>query len=212
MTDTTKDTGFWDKSARKYAARPVSDPQGYEQTLERTRQFLKPEDHVLEFGCGTGSTAFKLAPHVAHYLATDISGEMIAIGEERAAKEDTESLRFEQATPDNPAWVDQSFDAIIGFNILHLMVNRKEVYENFQRILKPGGYLITKTPCLKTIGLFMKIAIRLMQAVGRAPTLDFFNADELEAELTAAGFELIERERHGTNAMMDRPFLVMRKA
>jgi hypothetical protein len=46
----TKSTSFWDGAARKYAARPVADPAGYERTLERTRHYLKGADAVVEFG------------------------------------------------------------------------------------------------------------------------------------------------------------------
>ena len=78
---------FWDRAARKYAAAPISDTAGYERTLTCTREYLKPGDHALEFGCGTGTTALKLAPSVARYVATDISPEMIAIAREKAGKE-----------------------------------------------------------------------------------------------------------------------------
>ena len=73
------DERFWNRVARKYAALPIADVAGYERSLERTRSYLRPTDKVLEFGCGTGGTALKLAPSVASIVATDISGEMIAI-------------------------------------------------------------------------------------------------------------------------------------
>ena len=44
MAGTQSDARFWDKTARKYAASTVSDPDGYERTLERTRAFLTPDD------------------------------------------------------------------------------------------------------------------------------------------------------------------------
>ena len=59
------------RSARRYAAAAVSDPRGYERTLRRTRELLEENDHVLELGCGTGSTALRLADGVASYLGTD---------------------------------------------------------------------------------------------------------------------------------------------
>lgn len=39
---------------------------------------------VLEFGCGTGSTAREPAPHVARIPATNVSAAMISIGREKA--------------------------------------------------------------------------------------------------------------------------------
>jgi len=58
---TTDDTRFWDRGARKYARGAVADPAGYERTLDRTRGLLRPDHGVLELGCGTGSTALRLA-------------------------------------------------------------------------------------------------------------------------------------------------------
>ena len=80
------DTGnFWDKIAPKYAKKPVADPAAYEAKLDRVRALLRAEDRVLEIGCGTGSTALTLAPNVAEITATDISGGMIAIAEDKHA-------------------------------------------------------------------------------------------------------------------------------
>ena len=65
MAHTAADARFWDKSARKYAAAPIKDMEGYDRTVDRTRQLLRDTDTVLELGCGTGTTALKLAPHVS---------------------------------------------------------------------------------------------------------------------------------------------------
>ena len=64
---------FWDKIAKKYAKQPVADVPSYEKKLEITRGYLSPETQVLEFGCGTGSTAISHAPFVRHIRAIDHS-------------------------------------------------------------------------------------------------------------------------------------------
>jgi ubiquinone/menaquinone biosynthesis C-methylase UbiE len=79
---TASDAHFWDRTSRKYAKSKIADRAGYERTLERTRALLGPNVRVLELGCGTGTTALRLARDAQSYLATDISAEMIAIAEE----------------------------------------------------------------------------------------------------------------------------------
>ena len=73
-----RDAKFWDKIAARYARRPVPDEAVYQRKLALTREYLRPGAHLLEFGCGTGSTAIAHAPHLADILATDISAEMLA--------------------------------------------------------------------------------------------------------------------------------------
>ena len=95
MPRTANDARFWDRIARKYAADPIADMAGYERTLERTRHFLQSDHIVFELGCGTGTTALKLAPAVGRILATDVSSEMISIAREKAAGEGHLNVAFE---------------------------------------------------------------------------------------------------------------------
>jgi ubiquinone/menaquinone biosynthesis C-methylase UbiE len=202
---------FWDRAARKYAAAPIGDTAGYERTLARTREYLKPGDDALEFGCGTGTTALKLAPSVARYVATDISPEMIAIAREKAGKEGVGNAEFAVATPDAAPWPNASFDAVMAFNLLHLVTGRAEALADAHRLLKPGGLFISKTPCLKEMNPLIRLVVPVMQAFGRAPYVAFFSARELEQEIEAAGFEIVERARHASRGKDARIFLVARK-
>ena len=78
-----RSTRFWDKAARKYASSPIADLPGYERTLQRVRHWLQPSDRVLELGCGTATTALRLAPATAHYTATDLSAAMMDIARQK---------------------------------------------------------------------------------------------------------------------------------
>ena len=90
------DAAFWDRIAPKYARTPISNMDAYEATLARVKTHLSETDTVLELGCGTGTTAMKLAPGVAHVTASDVSGAMIGIGRARA------SARVRRARPGTP--------------------------------------------------------------------------------------------------------------
>jgi ubiquinone/menaquinone biosynthesis C-methylase UbiE len=208
---------FWDRMARKYAANPIRDPEGYERTIEHTRRYLKPGDAVLEIGAGTGTTALKLAPSVEHYVATDISSEMIVIGREKAEAEGRANITFEVNAGDASPWPDATFNAVLAYNLLHLLPERATALASIHRLLKPGGLFISKTPCLnemsQPLGFLVRLLVPLMQAVGRAPYVGFFSTADLERDITAAGFEIIERDRHSSRSKKDaRPFLVARRS
>jgi ubiquinone/menaquinone biosynthesis C-methylase UbiE len=205
------DARFWNRIARKYAADPIADMAGYERTLERARHYLKGDEMAFEFGCGTGTTALKLAPFVERIVATDISGEMIAITREKAKAEGRLNAVFEVATPDAAPWPDGTFDVAFGFNVLHLLAAREAALRGVHRLLKPGGLFIFKTPCLKDVNPLVRIAVPVMQAFGKAPFVGFFTAEDLERETAAAGFDIVERARHASRGKDARPFLVAQK-
>lgn len=205
------DARFWDRTARRYAADPIKDMAGYERTLDRTRHHLTGADAVLELGCGTGTTALALAPHVGRILATDLSAEMIAIGREKAAAQGCRNAEF-AAKPDFASWSDGAFDAVLAFNLWHLVADRAAMLADVHRVLKPGGLFVSKTPCLAEMNRLIRIAVPVMQLVGKAPYVAFFSAAALESEIERAGFTIIERARHGSGRKDPRIFLVARKA
>lgn len=207
----TDDARFWDRIARRYSRNPIGDMAGFERTLERTRHYLQPAHRVFEFGCGTGTTALKLAPSVDRIVSTDISGEMIEIARERAAAEGCTNADFEVATPDAARWPDGAFDVAVGFNVLHLVAERESVLRGIHRLLKAGGHFISKTPCLGEMNPLVRVALPVMQSFGRAPRVSYLNAGALEREITACGFDIVERGRHASRGKDTRPFLVARK-
>lgn len=202
---------FWDRAARKYAKSPIEDMAGYERTLDHARRLLKSTDVAIELGCGTGTTALKLAPSVARLVATDISAEMIAIAREKAAAENCANVEFVVATPDAAPYPDASFDAAMAFNLLHLIEDRAAALRGVHRLLKPGGLFISKTPVLSEMGFAIRLLVPVMQAFGKAPYVGFFSAEALEHEISEAGFEIIERARHGSGKKDMRTYLVARK-
>lgn len=194
MTHTAE---FWDKLAVKYAATPIRDMEAYEYTLARTRSYLSATDRVLEIGCGTGSTALALAGDVGEVTGTDISAEMVRIGSEKAVAEGAADVRFEVADGLSSAQKAADYDVVMGFNILHLTEDLEGILKALGQGVKPGGLLITKTPCLgePSIGLkrfAFRALIPVLQMIGKAPFVRSLSFQELEAMVTGAGFQIVE--------------------
>ncbi len=195
MTETmTQDATFWNRIAEKYARDKIADIDSYEATLDRVRSHLAETDRVVELGCGTGTTALRLADAVADYLATDISSEMCRIGAEKAS--DCPNLRFAVGTAETDALVEPgSVDAVLSFNHLHLVPDAKQTLIAAARMLKPGGLLIAKTACLNETWKMraMKPVIGLMTLFGKAPkTVRFFDVQTHDQMVIDAGFDIIE--------------------
>jgi len=192
---------FWDNMANGYSQQPIGDPEAYEYTTERTRSYLSATDKVLEIGCGTGGTARLLAPSVAEIIGTDISSGMIAIANRRAAEEGVENVRFETADALDPSFGDGQFDAILAHNLLHLLEDIPATVQRAHALLKPGGYFISKSGCLKEPNLgfkmgLMKLVLPLVQKLGKAPYVNYISIAELEGMITAPGFRIVESGNH----------------
>jgi len=185
-----KDARFWDRLAERYAKKPVDDEAAYKKKLSITRDYLREDMKVLEFGCGTGSTALYHAPAVKSILATDISSKMLAYAHEKAAKANVQNVEFRLATLTSLALPDASYDAVLGLNILHLLKDKDAAIREVYRVLKPGGVFISSTVCL---GDFMR-SMRFLAPIGHffrvLPILKTFGAAELEASLAETGFSI----------------------
>ncbi|WP_114009855.1 class I SAM-dependent methyltransferase [Cohaesibacter intestini] len=211
MSETTpKSAVFWDKLARRYAARPISNVEAYEQTLDRVRHYLSTDASVLELGCGTGSTALLLASHVGQYRASDISGEMIAIANEKLAQSDQANLEFVKADLYAESLDEQApYDALLAFNVIHLFEDTPDALKRINGLIKPDGLLISKTVCLSGLYGLLRIPIFFMQLFGKAPPVRFISAKRLARMMREAGFEIVEEGNFAKVKMAH--FVVARK-
>ena len=203
---------FWDRIAVKYAADPIADMAGYETTLRHVQGLLSADQDVLEIGCGTGTTALRLAPFTRRLLATDVSPGMIAIAREKLAAEPVPQLSFAVADADAPLAGPAAYDVVLAFNVLHLVTDLDRALELAVQALRPGGLLVSKTACLCEMNpLIRHLALPLMRAVGKAPPVLCFDDDELQSAIARQGMDIVSVERHGTRGKDFRVFIVARK-
>ncbi len=206
------DARFWDRTSRKYAKAAIADQAGYERTLDRTRALLGPDKRVLELGCGTGTTALRLAGDVAVYLATDISAAMIEIAGQKCAASPVKGLVFRAATAKALAHEAMQFDVVLGLNYLHLVRDVPGTLRYIHASLTTGGLFISKTPCLGNMNPIIRLVLLpAMRAVGKAPYVSVFGAADLNQHMSAAGFDVLAVEDHSTKGTDARPYIVARK-
>jgi ubiquinone/menaquinone biosynthesis C-methylase UbiE len=206
------DAHFWDRTSRKYAMRTIADQAAYERTLGRTRALLRSDDRVLELGCGTGTTALRLAGDVQDYLATDISAGMIAIANQKHAADPIQALVFRTATAEALAPDIAEFDAVLGFNYLHLVRDLPGTLRCVHALLAAKGLFISKTPCLGDANPLIRFALLpAMRAIGKAPYVGVFRAADLHQHIRAVGFDILATESHAAKGNDNRPYIVARK-
>jgi ubiquinone/menaquinone biosynthesis C-methylase UbiE len=195
--------------AEHYSKQPIADEAAYQKKLQVTREYFRPDMEVLEFGCGTGSTAITHAPHVKYIQAIDISSKMIEIAQGKADAENIENVTFERSTIEDFSVPDQTFDAVLGLSILHLLDNKEKVIARVHKMLKPGGIFVTSTACIGDTMKFLKFVVPIGRLfLGYIPLVRVFTARELVASLTGAGFEIAYHWHPGKNKAV---FIVAKK-
>jgi len=200
---------FWDKIAERYAKRPVADEAAYQKKLEVTRTHFRPDMEVLEFGCGTGSTAIAHAPYVKHILAIDISAKMIEIARRKAEAVKVTNVTFKQAAMDGFDAPDESFDAVMGHSILHLLENKEEAIAKTYRLLKPGGVFVSSTACIGDFMILFRLVAPIGPILGLWPPVKVFTKTALKDSLISAGFKIDHEWQPGKNKSV---FMVAKKA
>lgn len=198
---------FWDKAAPRYAKSPVRDEKSYQKKLAITQEYFRPDWSVLEFGCGTGSTAIVHAPHVRQILATDISAGMLAIAERKTLDAGIANVSFQQGTLESLELEAEGFDAVLGLNILHLLENVEATISRVNTLLKPGGIFVSSTVLVADVKLYWRLLIPVMQLLGLAPYVNCFDRRELVSMLTNAGFSVDYEWQPGRESV----FIIARK-
>ena len=184
---------FWDKIAEKYSKQPIANQKAYEIKLDLTREYFTPDSKVLEFGCGTGSTAILHAPFVRHIDALDVSPEMIRIARDKIAPAEVTNVAFSVADMDSFQAQPGSYDAALGLNILHLLDNRMASMGRVYEALKPGGYFISSTACIRE-KWYMRLLdpmFPLMNMFGQWPRVSRMTAKQLQADIESIGFKTV---------------------
>ena len=200
---------FWNRAAKRYYDKPVGNPEAYEEKLRLTRQRLRPDMNLLEFGCGTGGTAIRHASRVNHVHIVDISEAMLDIAREQASDAGVENISFECADIAQFKADDESYDVILGMSIIHLLKNPEDIISSAHRWLKPGGVFISSTVCLGDKMGWFRYIVPVGRAVRFMPYVNVFTTDWLLQNLETAGFT-IEHQWLPEGSMGT--FLICRKA
>lgn len=197
---------FWDRIAARYAARPLKNVAAYEAMLRDIAGHLRPDDRVLELGCGTGGTAIRLAPCVAHWTACDFSPAMIGIAQ---AKPSGDNLRFKVADV-GQALGSTPCDVVCAINLLHLLDDLPGTLAQIHAHLPRGGRLIIKIWCFADVKWWIRAIFSTLAVFGLFPAIGKLRHSDVLDAVHLTGFEIVTEKVFGDYSQ--NPYFVLRKA
>ena len=153
---------FWDRNARIYNRFMRKDRAAYDEMYELIRPVVRHKT-VLELATGTGLIAKHIVNAAALVEATDASPEMIA-----EAKRDTRSAKLHFSVQDMfyLPYADNSFDAVIVSNALHIVPQPEKALWETRRVLKDDGVLIAPTFTHAENSIFGNVRAFFMKLAG----------------------------------------------
>lgn len=184
---------FWDKAAVNYDQAEEKDWHVYEKAIRKTKLHLKKNDVVMDYGCGTGLVSINIADSVKMIHAVDISSKMIELANQKADERGIENINYTCTTLFDERYKEGSFDIILAFYILHLSEDVHKVMERINKLLAPGGLIISATPCMKEVKLYRSL-LYLGGKIGLIPQMKAYQISQLKDLMTEAKFEIIETE------------------
>ncbi len=106
---------------------------------------LKEGEVVLDLGSGAGFDCFLAARQVGStgkVIGVDMTAEMLERARENARKGDFGNVEFRLGEIENLPVGDNQVDIIISNCVINLSPNKKRVFEEAFRVLRPGGRLM----------------------------------------------------------------------
>ena len=184
---------FWDWIARWYDKRARVD-KDIIRAVERFEKYLAVDDIVLDYACGTGVVTYKIAADVKEVHGIDASAGMIELAKAKAGECETANVHFARKTIFDEGLERESYDVILAFNILHLLEDARKAVQRAAELLKPGGLVVSVTPCLGEAGVVLRTLLPLISKVGILSYLRTLKISEVKDLMRGGGFEILESD------------------
>ena len=153
---------IWDRVAPLYdLAVSALNRRVYDGTGAVVARLIRPGDTVLECACGTGTIASAIAPACARVVATDFSEGMLKQARKKLAR--FPHVVVEQADITDLHYADDSFDAVVAGNVIHLLPEPGDALKELKRVVRPGGTIIVPTymiPKKRAHTMFLRLISR----------------------------------------------------
>ena len=109
--------------------------------VARDRMGIRPGDHILEVGVGTGINA-SLYPDNCQITGIDLSTSMLDKARKRVKREGLRNVRLLEMDAAKTTFADDTFDIVYAPYLISVVPDPVTVAREMRRICKPGGKII----------------------------------------------------------------------
>ena len=158
-----KNAAHLDTRLRRFIYRP-------DRFAER---YVKPGDHVLDFGCGPGFFTREFAKRVGEngrVVSADLQEEMLQMVREKMVTDGVAPrVTTHQCQPDSiglPPEMNGTFDFATAIFVVHEVPDPEKLFREISLLLKPGGTLFFSEPPILVSGREFGEKIALAEGAG----------------------------------------------
>lgn len=148
---------FWDKISGFYDFAQGFNKQVYSKMTRIVTRLVPEGAKVLDCAAGTGELSLAAAKKARIVLCTDCSEKMLKVACRKAKGQNVNNIIFEQRDIYSLKDKDESYDAVIAGNVLHLLDNPQKAVIELLRVTKRGGILLLPTFLSKSSNPLIKI-------------------------------------------------------
>jgi ubiquinone/menaquinone biosynthesis C-methylase UbiE len=113
------------------------------RTLENSArymtEYLKPQSHVLDIGCGPGSITAELAQRCANVFGVDAAEGVVKVARNTYPLSSHPNLQFLTGNASALPFPDSSFDVVHAHQTIHHVNDQVAVLSEMRRVCVPGG-------------------------------------------------------------------------
>jgi trans-aconitate 2-methyltransferase len=169
----------------------ISDPQfeWSQEVIERLA--VRPDETVLDAGCGSGRVTAELARRAGRVIAVDASEGMVEKARERLGAE-ADVRVADLAELD----LGEQVDAVFSNAVFHWIPDHDRLFARLYEALKPGGRLVAQCGGRGNVAALVRVIIELAADPRFEPHFrnfeggwNFATPEETEERLRRAGFE-----------------------